>query len=425
MVCPRRWPTISVVTPTGSRSEVGRHGPRVLAYSHDGYGLGHLRRNLRIVCGLKRYRADVDALLVTGAKAVGSVVSGSGVDWLRLPAVIKVANGCYAPDEGNEAGHHRIDVLRRRADMIADAVRTFRPDLVLVDRYPRGMHDELTPAFEILQREHPEVPAVLGLRDILDRRETVWDEWQRARHSEAIRELYRSVLVYGDRSVFDAVEEYQLPDDIAAKTTFTGYLGDDVTAPSARQIRNRHRRPGRRLAVCTLGGGRDAYPVADTFLSAMGRLSRHGWDGLLVTGPYMSLDDVAKLRVHPMANRIPILEIVRDVPSHLGAADVAVCMGGYNTMCEVLALAVPAVAIPRIKPREEQLMRCERFAERGLLSVLRPDELRPGPLADAVVAVAEVSNPARLAPFRDIAHSGIETTATELASFLPVPVGER
>jgi predicted glycosyltransferase len=41
--------------------------PRLLAYSHDGYGLGHLRRNLRIAAGLRRHRPDTEVLLATGA----------------------------------------------------------------------------------------------------------------------------------------------------------------------------------------------------------------------------------------------------------------------------------------------------------------------------------------------------------------------
>ena len=357
---------------------------------------------------------------MTGAKAAASVVSGSGVDWLRLPAVVKVANGRYAPDEN---GHTVSDVIARRAAMVADAVRMFRPDVVLVDRYPRGVHEELAPAFEVLRREQPGAPAVLGLRDILDRPETILEEWKRAEHSEAIRELYRSVLIYGDRSIFDAVTEYQFPDDIAAMTTYTGYLGDDVVAPNAAEIRARYRGRGRRLVVCTLGGGRDAYPVAKAFLTAGGRLSRQGWDGLLITGPYMSVEDVAGLRNHPMAASIPILEIVSDIPSHLAAADAVVCMGGYNTMCEVLALAVPAVAIPRVEPRQEQLMRCEYFAQRGLLWLLYPNRLSPKRLVDAVASVADSSSVTQPARFREIAHHGIKATTGQLAALLPVPVG--
>jgi predicted glycosyltransferase len=396
--------------------------PRILAYSHDGYGLGHLRRNLRIVSGLRKQRPEVDALLVTGAKAAQRVVSRFGVDWLRLPAVAKIGNGRY---ESDEDGYSEIDVIQHRAGMIAEAMRAFRPDIVLVDRYPRGMHDELSPALDALRRRSPDIPVVLGLRDILDDPDTVREEWEGAGHSQAIRDLYHSVLIYGDRSVYDPVAEYNIPKEIADLTTFTGYLADDLASVGSPEVRRRFVRPGRRLVVCTLGGGKDAYDLAETFLCAVGRLSVRGWDGLLVTGPYMAVEHVARLNAHPMAASIPIIEMVPDVPSHLAAADAVVCMGGYNTMCEVLALAVPAVAIPRTRPRQEQLMRCERFSARGLISTLHADRLSDGALADAVLTAAESKRSDLAERFREIAHQGIKVTSARLASLLPVAIGSR
>ncbi len=395
--------------------------PRILAYSHDGYGLGHLRRNVRIMSGLRKRIPEVDVLLVTGAKVADRVVSRFGFNWLRLPAVAKVAKGRY---EADEDGYSSVDIIQHRAMIIADAVRTFRPDVVLVDRYPRGLHNELSPALEILRGER-DVSLVLGLRDILDDAHIVREEWDAAGYTETIRELFRSVLIYGDPAIYDPVSQYQMPADVAGRTTFTGYLADDLVAVDSPEVRNRFVRPGRRLVVSTLGGGKDGYGLAETFLSAAGRLSVRGWDGLLVTGPYMSREDMARLHAHPMANSIPIIEMVPDVPSHLAAADAVVCMGGYNTMCDVLALAVPAVTIPRTEPRQEQLMRCERFAARGLTSTLPPDRLSDVALADAVLTVEKSERGALGKRCNEIARTGIQVTSNQLASLLPVVVGSR
>lgn len=392
----------------------------MLAYSHDGYGLGHLRRNLRIVSGLRKLRPDLEALLVTGAKAAGKVIAPFGEQWLRLPAVVKVANGRYVPDE---EGFSAADVMLRRAELLTDAVRSFNPHLVLVDRYPRGMHDELVPALDVIRRCNPEVPVVLGLRDIIDRPDTVHEEWHRCRHAETIRDLYRGVLVYGDRSVFDPIIEYRIPDDVAAITTFTGYLADDMTTPMAAEVRGRCTRPGRRLVVCTLGGGGDAYRLAETFLTSCDRLSADGWDGLLVSGPYMPAAHTARLRAHPMARTVPVVEMVDDLPSHLAAADAVVCMGGYNTICEVLAVGVPAVAVPRVRPRQEQVMRCEAFAARGLISTLHPDRLSPDRLADAAVRAAELHTSGAADRFDRVAHTGINVSAGRLGGLLGALVG--
>jgi predicted glycosyltransferase len=52
-------------------------------------------------------------------------------------------------------------------------------------------------------------------------------------------------------------------------------------------------------------------------------------------------------------------------------------MGGYNTICEILASKKAALIIPRVTPRQEQLIRAERMQELGLVDVLHPKDLSP------------------------------------------------
>jgi predicted glycosyltransferase len=395
----------------------GGRPPRVLAYSHDGYGLGHLRRNLRIVNGLRRQRPDLQAALVTGARWADRVVAPYGVQCVPLPSVVKVANGRYVVDD--EAASVE-EVLRRRSDLLAETVRDFRPDLLLVDRYPRGMHDELARALGVYAAEQPGSPAVLGLRDILDTPDAIRQEWHAQGHSDAIRETYETVLCYGDPAVYDPIREYGLPDDVAERIRFTGYLADDLMAADALEVRRKHDATGGRLAVCTLGGGKDAAFIADAFLSAMEHLCGRCWSGVLITGPYMAAEDVDRLRRHPAAARVSVIQMVDDVPSYLAAADAAVCMGGYNTTCEVLALAVPAVIIPRVAPRQEQRMRAERLSSRGLVRWIHPTTLSARILADNIESIAALPRIDLAARMRSIEHRGVQTSARHLAALLPV-----
>jgi predicted glycosyltransferase len=395
-------------------SERGRGGPRVLAYSHDGYGLGHLRRNLRIVNGLRRQRPDLEAVLATGAKSAERLIAPFGMSCVSLPSVVKVANGHYVVDDQAATLE---EVMRRRSDVLADAVREFRPDLLLVDRYPRGMHEELARALAVYAAEHPGAPAVLGLRDILDSPAAIRSEWQEQGHSQAIRDTYQMVLCYGDPSVYDPIREYGLPRDVAERIQFTGYLADELLAADALEVRRSYEAAGGRLAVCTLGGGRDAAGIADSFLSAIGHLHEQGWSGVLITGPYMATDDVDRLR--DAASGVSVIRMVDDVPSYLAAADAVVCMGGYNTTCEVLALAVPAVIIPRIRPRQEQLMRAERLSARGLVRWMHPTGLSPRALAENIDSVAAQPRADLAARIDGIAHRGVQTSAQHLAELLP------
>jgi predicted glycosyltransferase len=281
------------------------------------------------------------------------------------------------------------------------------------------MRGELAAALRIHAALRPGAQAVLGLRDILDSPAGIREEWRANRHSEAILERYARVLCYGDPAVYDPIREYGIPSEVAERIRFTGYLADDVPAPDARETRRKYVPAGGRLAVCTLGGGKDAAHIAEAFLSAMNQLRTRGWIGVLITGPYMGADDVDRLRLHPGARWASLIRMVDDLPSHLAAADAAVCMGGYNTSCEVLALGVRAVVVPRIQPRQEQLMRAERLAARGLVQLLHPNQLSPRVLADRIEDASRLSRSQLAARIGTVAHGGVSTSAGHLAALLP------
>jgi predicted glycosyltransferase len=390
--------------------------PRLLAYSHDGYGLGHLRRNLRIAARLRRHRPDTEVLLATGAKAAERLAAAHGIACVHLPAVVKAGPGRY---ESTEPAKTPIDaVVARRSAILAETVTDFAPDVLLVDRHPRGLHRELDAALGVHRSRRLRTRAVLGLRDILDEPETIRREWDEQELTAAVEDHYDAVFCYGDREVYDPVAEYGLPAVVADRLRYTGYLADDLLASDAASIRRAHS-GGRRLAVCTLGGGQDAAGIAGAFLAAMLHLRERNWRAVLITGPYMASGDVEALRDHPAATDVTIIRMATDVPSYLAAADAVFCMGGYNTTCEVLALAVPAVIVPRTAPRLEQLMRARRLADRGLVHWLHPDGLTPRVVAGALAYVADTPRDDLMQRMTSLAHTGVHTTALLLSELLP------
>jgi predicted glycosyltransferase len=47
----------------------------------------------------------------------------------------------------------------------------------------------------------------------------------------------------------------------------------------------------------------------------------------------------------------------------------------------MLSLGRPALIVPRVRPRREQLLRAGRLAARGLVDMIHPDTLTPAALA--------------------------------------------
>lgn len=81
------------------------------------------------------------------------------------------------------------------------------------------------------------------------------------------------------------------------------------------------------------------------------------------------------------ANQTPgvvkVFEFSTEMFNYMNAADLVVCMGGYNTMCEILSLEKQAIVVPRVNPVNEQWIRARRMQALGLVDVIHPEELTP------------------------------------------------
>jgi predicted glycosyltransferase len=73
-------------------------------------------------------------------------------------------------------------------------------------------------------------------------------------------------------------------------------------------------------------------------------------------------------------------------------------MGGYNTFCEILSFDKPALIVPRITPREEQLIRARRAADLGVIDMLLPQQAEdPELMAKALRRLPDRTPPSEVA----------------------------
>ena len=353
---------------------------RVALYSHDAMGLGHMRRNLLIAQTVARScRASV--LLLAGAQEAAAFPLPPGVDCLALPALQK--QDCSY--QTRRLGVGLSDLVALRAQTLAAALDAFAPDALVVDKAPRGALGELNPALARLRSRH-RTPCILGLRDVLDDPAAACREWRDAANDDAIRRYYDAVWVYGDAAVYDPVQEYGFPADVAAKVSFTGYMDQRWRLLASSENRSGVHLTGLesflatdRLVLCTVGGGEDGIRLAEAFAAA--QLPAHT-AAVLLTGPFMPPE--ARQRVCCLAaqnRRLRVIDFLTEPEHLLRRADAVVAMGGYNTLCDVLSFEKPALIVPRVHPRAEQLIRAQRLHELGLIDVLHPDAAAPAALS--------------------------------------------
>lgn len=340
---------------------------RVILYSHDAMGIGHIRRNLRIAAALRNASDQTTILLISGAAEGTYFPVPAGVDFLALPSLRKHDNGHYEP---RRLGVNSEQLIDMRARTIAAAVDSFRPDALIVDKLPRGVAGELVPALSALRNTNAR--CVLGLRDILDDAAVVRAEWTAGHYDEWITRHYDAIWVYGDRALYDTAAEYDFSPQISAMTKYAGYL-DKVESPDSST-------PcplpaDKQIVLCMCGGGEDAGALALAFARAPLSPDQHG---VILTGPFMPVDDRAAVRV--MAEHRSDMDVIDFTPNPIALlhkASRVVLMGGYNSVCEVLTTEIPALVVPRVRPRSEQLVRAEALAARNMIDVLVPDAATP------------------------------------------------
>lgn len=364
--------TIRRIEPKHPLPVVRQNGLRVALYSHDTVGLGHLRRNLLIADSLAQSEMQASNLLIAGAHEANFFRLPDRSDLFTLPRWRKNLSGSY--DSGKLA-ISQADLARLRSASICSALDVFGPELLIVDKVPQGIAGELLPALEMFKRSG-RTKLVLGLRDILDAPHAVQHDWLTPDNLRTVDRLFDAVWIYGDQTVYDVHREYGLPNAIADKMTYTGYL-DRATA------NRRENSPamdwidtlveGKRLVACMVGGGEDGGPLAAIFSQAQ---FDDDTVAVLVTGPFMPRATKCDLMAH--AAKIPnlhVIDFIHEADLLLKKADRVIAMGGYNTVSSLLALQKHALIVPRVTPRTEQLIRAERLAQLGLIDFLHPEQV--------------------------------------------------
>lgn len=364
--------------------------PRIAVYTHDTFGLGHVRRCLRIVRTLSRQAPDSAILFITGSPAL-HLFEGlpANADFLRIPTMpARSSKGSGRP----HLPLGRAEVTLLRSDLVERAVTSFAPDVLLVDNFPLGSQRELLPALRAAKALRTRT--VLGLRDVVDAPEDIRGDWARQGIYQALERYYERILVYGVREVLDAPEAYAFSPTLAERVRYCGYIvGTQGARRSADEVRRELGLDGGFL-LATAGGGGDGLPLLRTVVEAAGLLPP--LPVVLVTGPLMRPEEVEVLRqLAAPTPRIQVHEYLDDLPSVLAAASLVIGMGGYNTIAEIIGVRARAVVVPRSwdyggqqgqsrkRPKAEQVFRARALADLGLLTCLDSDELTPQALAKA------------------------------------------
>ncbi len=357
----------------------------ILMYSHDTYGLGHIRRTMAIANHLRDDNTNI--LILTGSPIAGRFSFPQQVDFVRIPGMIKKTNDEY------RSLSIRIDqeqALSIRTNIILATAKTFRPNLFIVDKEPLGLKKEVLPTLRWLKDSGLSTRSILGLRDILDDAKTIKKDWREKNVYSYLESLYDEIWVYGDRKIYNPVEMYDMPETLHKKIRFTGYIPrKQLPSGTKSMIRRRHRiLDDDKFILVTTGGGGDGSEVLEHFISMHDYYPASlPFKTIIITGPFMPKKIRERLKKRARRYGIKTLPFHPRLEELIAAADLVISMGGYNTICEILTQHTPALIIPRQTPRKEQLIRAQRLKKQGLLDYIPWTEVTPQILRNKIMTL--------------------------------------
>jgi predicted glycosyltransferase len=397
-------------TPTPGRSR----DKRTLLYSHDTFGLGHLRRSRTIATALIEADPDCSALIVTGSPIAGRFDFPERVDHVRLPGVVKLADGSYT---SSNLPMDIDEMASLRGAIIATVERELQPELLIVDKEPWGFRHELAETLKAARDRGARI--VLGIRDVLDDEDALVREWGRKGSIDAIEQFYDEIWIYGIPEICRPLAGLGLSPRMEEQAIYTGYLRRDAADWPAEFGSDLPEQP---YILVTTGGGGDGAALVDWVLRAYESdpaLSPHA---LIVYGPFMNATDRQDFdnRVAALNGRVTALSFHPRLERVLAEASGVVAMGGYNTFCEILSMDKPAIIAPRTRPRREQLIRASAAENLGLVSMLWSERDGDGAdvMARAIRALADQHPPSEVRIPGLL--SGLTTIAKRMSATAPV-----
>lgn len=345
---------------------------RIVLYSHDSQGLGHVRRNLALAHALvdrlpRLTGRGVTGLLLTGLDGITKQLP-TGFDHVSLPGVAK-RSGSYEPRQVDVSMRRLLQV---RSQLLTAAITGFGPDLVIVDRHAYGIHGELFEALHQLRADRPHAQIVLGLREVLDDPVAAAAEWQHLGDPADLVSVFDAVWLYGDPTVHDALATGEVPALLRPLVHHTGYLSLERWSDPSPKI---HPKP---YVLTMVGGGSDGEVLCRAAAQAK---VPEGHRHLLVTGPQMPVSTQRAIR----RLATPDTDVVETVPDGLTAiseSEAIVSMAGYNTVVEVMSTDIPHLLVPREAPRMEQVIRARGLAAIEAVDLISAPALTPQLLAD-------------------------------------------
>lgn len=387
-------------------------------YSNASEGSGHTSRTICIAAALAQALPDCSILILTDLATIGRFKLAERIDYIHLPVLNGKPHHQYALHGLHLSAENTLKIRRK---IVLSAVKTFQPDIVMLDDSLLNLPFEMQKLVAGIAAAAPQAKMIWGLSDTLGEPATVRQQWARYEIQPLFEHYADAILVFGTPQLFDAAREYHLSARIAQKLTYTGYLACH-TFPS-RRVRENLARLNRRLPVVALApeGGANDFAMVDAYLRFLeNRAGTSAIQSLIIAGP--GIASPQKHALGQRAQRLPNVIFHRSgkhALHYLRFAEVVICAGGYNAMCEILAHRKKAIVVPSLPEQPANFHRARLFQQRGLVTMIPSQKYNASVLEETIAAM--LHDRPRFLPrpsYEEIALDGVAKITAQMAQWV-------
>lgn len=368
---------------------------RILMYCNDSRGLGQTTRTLNIATTLSKAFAGCSILVLTDLSTIGRFRLAERVDYVHLPLLETKKHSVHLAGGLNIEYENKLRIRRKIAQ---STIKTFHPDVVILDESLLAHTEEMERLVDCVREELPAAKIIWGLSDTLGEAEVTQRHWRHNGVVEVFERAADEIWVYGAAHVCDVAATYELPTGIAQKIFYTGYLAR-LQMP-ARRVGESVAKWNRNLPMVMVspGGGTGDLAMLEAYLRFLEKYDGPiPFQSFIVAGS--AIGSYEKRSLAQRAQKLPNIMFHRFGKHTLQYARFAgfvIYTGDYNLTCEILAHRKPALAVFDAPEHPANASRARLLQERGLLKSVPPENYRPEILQE-VIARAFLNGP-RLSP---------------------------
>ncbi|MEM8805623.1 MAG: glycosyltransferase [Cyanobacteria bacterium P01_G01_bin.38] len=361
---------------------------KIMIYCQHLAGMGHLVRSAEIIRNLVK---DFRVCFINGGQPVPQFELPTDAEVIYLPGLWQDGKTLRPVEESKSLDEVKLE----RQQKLLGAFERFGPDCLITECFPFSklkMKFELMPLLKQIRASPQPIRVVCSLRDLIMTQPMEAEAWLRRadRICELINRYYDAVFFHGDANFLRLEDCFPRVNALQCEVIYTGYVAQ---SPPRQQLLTIDDIAGLSdqapIIVASVGGGRHGYELLRAVIAVGPLLAKtHPHQIYAFAGPFMPAEDFAQLQQAAAGSpNVTLRRFTSRLIDYLQKADLSVSLGGYNTTMNLLKTGVRSLILPSLSKDQnnEQHIRAQKLAERGVLDLLVPADLAPDRLVKAII----------------------------------------